>query len=175
MLKFHETQKTFEKLDATEMKAENVLERYDLQEAIIQSWELFKNEIGLPSAFLIGDEINPHPSTQNTIDLLAYDPDDSSIIVIELKRDKHKLHLLQALSYAAMVNTWDSEMLISKINPKCNPDPQELVELINSNELNADIKIILIAEYYDPEVIITSDWLSSSYSINITAFGICSA
>jgi len=108
MLKFHETQKTFEKLDATEMKTENVLERYDLQEAIIQSWELFKNEIGLPSAFLIGDAINPHPSTQNTIDLLAYDPDDSSIIVIELKRDKHKLHLLQALSYAAMVNTWDS-------------------------------------------------------------------
>jgi hypothetical protein len=172
MLKFDETNKSFQKIDATELKTENVLERYDLQHTIIKDWELFKNEIGLPSAFLIGDEINPHPSTQNSIDLLAYNPDDSSLIVIELKRDRHKFHLLQALSYAAMVNSWDSETLISKIKKSSNPDPQELIDLITSNEINSDVKIILIAEYYDPEVIITSDWLSSNYSVDITAYAI---
>jgi len=172
MLKFDENSRKFDKVAATEMKSENMLERYDLQEAIVESWELFKNEIGLPSAYLIGDEIAPHISTQNSIDLLAFNPDDSSLTVIELKRDRHKLHLLQAISYAAMVSTWDTEILISKIKNKCNPEPQELIDLINNNELNTDIKIMLIAEYYDPEVIITADWLSNNYSVDITAFAI---
>ena len=172
MLKFDENSRKFDKVAATEMKSENMLERYDLQEAIVESWELFKNEIGLPSAYLIGDEIAPHTSTQNSIDLLAFNPDDSSLTVIELKRDRHKLHLLQAISYAAMVSTWDTEILISKIKNKCNPEPQELIDLINNNELNTDIKIMLIAEYYDPEVIITADWLSNNYSVDITAFAI---
>jgi len=172
MLKFDENVRKFDKVDATEMKSENILERYNLQEAIVESWELFKNEIGLPSAYLIGDEIAPHTSTQNSIDLLAFNPDDSSLTVIELKRDKHKLHLLQAISYAAMVSTWDTEILVSKIKNNCNPEPQELIDLINNNELNPDIKIMLIAEYYDPEVIITADWLSNNYSVDITAFAI---
>ena len=38
--------------------------------------------------------------------------------------------------------------------------------------MSADIKIMLIAEYYDPEVIITADWLSNNYSVDITAFAI---
>jgi hypothetical protein len=146
------------------------LERYGLQEAIVASWELFRNEIGLPTVFLVGDEINPHPSVQNSIDLLAYNPDDSSLIVIELKRDKNKLQLLQALSYAAMVNIWDSEMLISKISNSCNPDPQELIDLIQDSEINSDVRVILIAEGFDPEVIITANWLSDGYSMDISAY-----
>lgn len=172
MLKFDEKNKKFEKLSATELKAEGILERHGLQETIVASWELFRNEIGLPTAFLIGDEVSPHPSVQNSIDLLAYNPDDSSLIVIELKRDRNKLQLLQALSYAAMVNTWDSEMLVSKISHKCNPEPQELIDLIQDVELNNDVKVVLIAEGFDPEVIITADWLSDGYSVDISAYAI---
>ncbi len=172
MLKFDTTKAKFEPLKPTELKSEDVLERYDLQQAIVTSWDLFKNEIGLPAAYLIGQEVTPDNSTQNSIDLLAYDPDDSSLIVIELKRDRHKLQLLQALSYAAMVAKWDTDVLISQIQRQYNPDPEELIDLINSNEINNDIKIILIAETYDPEVIITANWLESDYSVNITAFAI---
>ena len=150
----------FGSLKTTELKSENILERFDLQEAIVSSWDLFRNEIGLPSCFLIGKEINPHPSTQNAIDLLAYNPDDSTLIVIELKRDKNKLQLLQALSYAAMVSKWDSDELISKIQKKINPEHEELIDLINSNELSSDVKIMLIAEFFDAEVMITADWLN---------------
>jgi hypothetical protein len=56
MLKFDTGKKAFEKLETTELKAEKILERYDLQAAIANSWELFKNELGLPNAFLIGQE-----------------------------------------------------------------------------------------------------------------------
>jgi hypothetical protein len=172
MLKFNPEDLHFKKLEETELKEENILERYDLQEAIANSWDLFKNEIGFPEAFLVGVEINPHISTQNSIDILSYDPDSSSLIVIELKRNKNKLQLLQALSYAAMVSTWGQEDLISNIQRKYNPEPEELEDLIKGNELNPEIKIVLVSEYYDPEVILTSDWLSSNYSVDISAYSI---
>ncbi len=162
----------FKSLKATELKSENILERLDLQVAIVNSWDLFKNEIGIPAAYLIGQEVKPHTSTQDSIDLLAYNPDDSSLVVIELKRNKNKLQLLQALSYAAMVNNWDSEVLNSKIQRDINPEPEELFDLINGSDINTDVEVILISELFDPEVIITADWLSSVYSVNITAFAI---
>ncbi len=172
MLKFNVDKKTFEKLKATELKAEKILERYDLQAAIANSWDLFKNEIGMPNAFLIGQEINPDIRTQDSIDLLAYDSDDSCLVVIELKRERHKLQLLQAISYAAMVSQWDAETLISKIQQKYNPDLEELRDLISGSEMGSDVKIILIAETFDPEVIITADWLTENYSMSIAAFAI---
>jgi len=172
MLKLDLDNHQFESLKSTELRAENILERHDLQKTIKRSWELFKNEIGLPSAYLIGEEVRPHESIQDSIDLLAFDPDDSSLIVIELKRDRSKLQLLQALSYAAMVSKWDSDRLVQGIQNDINPKPDELIDLIKSNELNSDIKVILISETYDPEVIITADWLSQNYSLNITAFSL---
>lgn len=172
MLKYDVEKKALVQLPTTEMKGEELKERYDLQEAIVKSWDVFKNEIGLPTAYFIGDEIKPHESIQDSIDILAYDPDDSSLIVIELKRDKNKLHLLQALTYAAMVSKWDQERLISEIKTHDCESTDELIDIIKSNPLNPTIKIILISEFYDPEVIITSDWLSNNYDLDITAFSV---
>jgi hypothetical protein len=159
------------KIDTTILKNENLLERNDLQQFIFNSWESFKNDIGLPGAILLGQEIKPHDSVQDSIDLLALDQNDSSLIVIELKRDKNKLQLLQALSYAAMAATWDSEKLISTLNKK-EEISNEALDLIKTNEFNKEVKIVMIAEYFDPEVIITSDWLSSNYGVNISIFSI---
>ncbi|ATU07679.1 hypothetical protein EFE41_09860 [Methanohalophilus portucalensis FDF-1] len=161
-----------EMMEETSLKEENILERYDLQKTILSSWDLFKNEIELPDSFLIGEEIKPHEATNDSIDLLAYEPNESSLIVIELKRSKNKLQLLQSLSYAAMVNTWNSEKVIANIQSECNSDSTELIDLLKDMEINPNIKIVLIAEYYDPEVIITADWLSNNYSVDITAFSI---
>lgn len=172
MLKLNTSTKTFEVLLQSEMKSENILERYGFQAAIVKSWETIKNEIGLPTSYLIGEEIKPHHSVGDSIDLLAFNPDDSSLIVIELKRDRNKLQLLQGLSYAAMVAKWNKERLISEIQRSINPDPEELIDFINNNELNTDIKIILISETYDPEVILTAEWLNIYYGTEITAFSV---
>jgi hypothetical protein len=171
MLKLNVSNKAFETLIQSGFKTENILERYDFQAAMVKSWEIVKNEIGLPTSYLIGEEINPHKSVGNSIDLLAFNPDDSSLVVIELKRDKNKLQLLQSLSYASMIAQWDKETLISKIQRPINPESSELVDLINNNELNNEVKIILISELFDPEVIITTDWLNN-YGLNITAFSV---
>lgn len=159
------------KIDTTILKNESLLERSDLQQFIFNSWEAFKNDIGLPSAILLGQEIKPHESVQDSIDLLALDQNDSSLIVIELKRNKNKLQLLQALSYAAMTATWDSEKLIATLNRK-EEISKEAIDFLKTNEFSKDVKIVLIAEYFDPEVIITSDWLSSNYGLNISIFSI---
>ncbi|HTK37902.1 MAG TPA: hypothetical protein VL325_05370, partial [Pyrinomonadaceae bacterium] len=146
MLKFNVQNKTLESLQVSAMRQENILERNDFQEAIVQSWEAVRNYLSMPSAYLIGQEFNPHDSVGDRIDLLAFDPDSSSLVVIELKRDRNKFQLLQSLSYAAMVATWDKEQLIAKIQRDINPNPSELIDDINNNELNANIKIILVAE-----------------------------
>lgn len=172
MLILNKKEKGFIDIKSTEMKSEQLMERYDLQEAIVNSWELFKNEIDTPSLFLIGTEIKPHISILNSIDILAYDPDDSTLVVVELKRDRNKYQLLQSLSYAAMISNWTSEDVIQELTKDLTPDYEELVDLLHDNELATDIKIILIAESYDPEVIITADWLTSNYSLDITAITI---
>lgn len=172
MLRLNTSTGTFEQVEETALKEKKLLERYDLQKAIVSSWEVFKNEIGIPSAYLIGQEINPDPCTQDAMDLLAYDPDDSSLIVIELKRDRNKLQLLQALGYAAMVSRWDSETLLSKVHRELNPEFEDLEAVLSNTPVSPDVHILLVAESFDPEVIITAHWLSSNYSVDITAFAV---
>lgn len=172
MLKVDLSSKKFEKLKETELKQEKILERYDLQKLIVNSWETFKNEIGIPAALFVGEEIKPHETVQDSIDILAFDQDDSSLIVIELKRDKNKFQLLQSLSYAAMISNWDSERVLANIQTIHQENSNEVKEIIENAEINEEIKIILIFEFYDPEVIITADWLTQQYKMNITAFSI---
>lgn len=172
MLKINLQNKTLNRMDSTVLKGESLLERQDLQQYIVNSWEEFKNEIGLPTAILIGQEIKPHDSVQDSIDLLAFNQDDSSIIVIELKREKNKYQLLQSLSYAAMVATWDSEKLIAECSKGRNKVDQEALDVIGSSNLSEEVQVILIAEKFDPEVIITSDWLVKRYGLSITAFSV---
>ena len=50
MLKFDTIAGKFEHVPQSNLKENNLLERYDLQTAIVGSWDLFKNEIGFPSA-----------------------------------------------------------------------------------------------------------------------------
>lgn len=168
MLKFDIQKKKLVQMDHCAMKGQNILERHDFQAAIVKSWEEIKSLLGLPTAFLIGQEIRPHESVGDSIDLLAFDPEDSSLTVIELKRGKQKLQLLQALSYASMVATWGKEELIEKIQRDINPDPEELMDLINGNDLSRDVKIMLVAESFDPEVILAADWLNSRYGVLLT-------
>jgi len=172
MYKIDLSKKKLHKIDQTILKKENLMERNDLQQFLFNSWENFRNDIGLPSALLIGQEIKPHDSVGDAIDLLAFDQNDSSLIVIELKRDKNKLQLLQSLTYAAMVATWNSEKLLSTIESNHSSLSEEVKELLQSSDFNEQVRIVLIAEYFDPEVVITADWLVRNYGLDISIFSI---
>lgn len=163
--------KKLEKIHSTILKNENLLERSHLQQFIFNSWDLFRRDIGFPEAILLGQEIKPHDSVGDSIDLLAFDENESCLIVIELKRDKNKLQLLQSISYAAMVATWDNQRL-SEIIDAHQRQSDDLKISIDNYEINKNVKIVMIAEYYDPEVILTSDWLVANFGVDITAFSI---
>ena len=168
MVEINRKDKNFSKIEDTTMKEQKIMERKDFQEYIVNSWEIFTNEIGLPNIYYIGKEIVPHNSVKDRIDILAFDPNDSNMVIIELKRDKEKSHLIQAISYAGMVNTWSSVDIIEKLQ-----DPEdEVLEYFKNNEVNFGIKIILLAEYFDPEIILAADWLKTEHKLNITAFRI---
>ncbi|MDC0158474.1 hypothetical protein OAI47_01840 [Rhodospirillaceae bacterium] len=171
MLKFDKDNKTLSKLKDSNLKTENLLERGDLQKAIVDSWDAFRNEIGFFSAILIGQEINPDPSTSDRLDILALDPEDSSLIIFELKRDKNKLHLLQAISYAAMVSNKEKNQLAEIARKQKCYEYDELIEVLETTDLSSEIKIVLLAESFHPEVIITADWLKN-YGVMIYAFAL---
>ena len=171
MLRFDKKNKKLSKIYQTNLKNENLLEREDLQKAIIESWDSFRNEIGFSSATLIVQEINPDPSTLDRLDILALDSEDNSLIVFELKREKNKLQLLQAISYAAMLSQKGNKDLIDIAqNQKCY-EFEEVIEFLETADLSSDIKIVLVAESFHPEIIITADWLKN-YGITIYAFAI---
>jgi hypothetical protein len=71
-----------------------------------------------------------------------------------------------------MVAKWDVETIVKTIKAKTSEDCEELIDLVESNVINTDVKVILVAEQYDPEVIVTADWLTTTYGLNISAFAL---
>lgn len=171
MLRFDKKNKTLTKIHETNLKNEKLLEREDLQKAIIKSWDAFRNEIGFSTAVLIGQEINPDSSTLDRLDILALDSEDNSLIVFELKRERNKLQLLQAISYAAMLSKKEKKELIDIANNQKCFEFEEVIESLETADLNSEIKIVLIAESFHPEIIMTADWLKN-YGLTIYAFAI---
>lgn len=171
MYKIVKKKKYLEQLPSTTLIKERIIEEQMLQQYIINSWKDFKNEISLPNSFVIGQRINPDNSTQNLLDILAFDADDLSMVVIELKRNKDKYQLLQGLSYASMIAQWDKDKLLSEIEKQKIGEYEDLLDIIKNNEISENVKVMLIAEKFDPEVVITSDWLTK-YNLDISIFAL---
>ena len=107
MLKVDRDSKSFAPLATPTLAQASISERYDLQAFICNSPNEFFGEIG-QELFLIGEEIEPSSTIQDRIDLLAVNKEGASV-VIELKRGNHKLHMMQAISYAGMISQWGSD------------------------------------------------------------------
>jgi len=101
MLKIDRENHSLTPLEKPTLSEAAVRERYDLQEFICNSPDVFFVELG-QELFLIGSELQPSETVQDRIDILAIDR-EGTVVVVELKRGNHKLQLMQAISYAAMV------------------------------------------------------------------------
>jgi hypothetical protein len=124
---------------------------------------------------LLGQEIRPTDVVDDRIDLLAIDPNGATVI-IELKRDSHKLQLLQALAYAGMIAQWSADRLMS-CRSETMSHSLEMVEdefhqflLEDAERLNEAKRIILIAEEYDYEVLIAAEWLHEKYQVDVRCY-----
>jgi len=171
VLKLDPTSKTLVPVSATTLKQANILERQHLQESILRSWDAFCGELGFEELFLVGSELIPHDSCQNRIDILALSRDGTPV-VFELKRHRDRLQLLQAISYAAMVARWDAARFIKELAGKSDEQSDELRSLLENEgfELRT-AEIVIIAESFDPEVILSADWLGD-FGVPISAFAV---
>lgn len=134
----------------------------------------FFEELG-EQLLLIGEEIRPDEFVEDRIDLLAIDQQGSTV-VIELKRGSHKLHLLQSLAYAAMISKWDQGKLIAECAKFTGRDPEAVEEEIeefleeHTGQLNGSQRVMLLAEDFDYEPLITAEWLAERYGVDIRCY-----
>lgn len=170
MLKYQNNK--FVQLAESDLKTNGLLERFNLQEAIVKSWEAFTKEIKVPDLIYVGNEVVPDERIMGRIDILAFDPNDNIPVVIELKRDRDKYQLLQGISYAAMVSNWSAERFLQEAKNQNPENFSDLEEALAGAEIDKNIRIILIAEKFDPEVIISTDWLMKNYELDITAISL---
>lgn len=171
MLKLDSESKSLLPISSTTLTQANILERAHLQEAITRSWDAFINELGYEELFLVGAEIIPHDSCDDRIDLLGLTRDGTPV-VFELKRHRNRLQLLQAISYAAMVAKWDARRFLDVLGTKNDEDAEELRSLLDGDNFElGDPEIILIAESFDPEVILAAEWLAK-FGVPVSAFAI---
>ncbi|MCH2114058.1 MAG: hypothetical protein MK171_04000 [Pirellulales bacterium] len=165
MLKINRDNQSFSLLNTPTLADVSITERYDLQEFISNSPDAFFKEIG-QELFLVGKELEPSKTVQDRIDLLAVDK-EGTCVVVELKRGNHKLHMLQAVSYAGMISQWEPDDFLQLLDD----DQQEaLIDFleVDREDINRQQRIILIAEAYDYALLIGAEWLSEQYGVDIT-------
>ena len=164
MLRIDRDKQTFSKLDTPSLAESAITERYHLQEFICNSSEDFFAELG-EKLFVIGKEIEPSKNVPDRIDILAVDK-EGQIVIVELKRASHKLHMLQAISYAAMIADWQPEDFLAKLTSDRAEALAEFLE-VGQEEINRKQRVILIAEAFDYAVLISAEWLNEQYGVDI--------
>lgn len=174
MLRVDRQNRTLRRLEPCAITAAGYRERDDLQRMIKSSPEAFFAEMG-ERLLLIGEEIRPTDVVDDRIDLLAIDQ-NGAVVAVELKRSSHKLQLLQALSYAAMISGWDRERLIAakaRFAQQPPADAEADIEqflLEGIGELNQRQRIILLAESFEYEVLVTAEWLTERHDVDIRCY-----
>lgn len=165
MLKIDRAKKCFEGLEKPTLSEASISERYDLQAFICNSPNEFFSQFG-EKLFLIGEEITPSETVQDRIDILSLDREGNAVIV-ELKRASHKLHLLQAISYAGMISKWQAADFVSEFN---DDKTEELADFLNVDidDINRQQRIILVAEAFDYALLIGAEWLTENFGVSIT-------
>jgi hypothetical protein len=165
MLRLDRTGRTLTRLETQPLASAQISERYDLQEFIVQSPEAFFAELG-EKILLIASEVRPSDDVDDRIDLLGVDAEGNAVIV-ELKRGNDKFQLFQAISYAAMIASWEPHDFEAEMEEKTSR--ARLSDFLNNgrDSLNRGQRIILVAEAFDYSVLIGAEWLSERYGVNI--------
>jgi RecB family endonuclease NucS len=149
------------KLKAKSLESENIHERRDLQELIMQNPEAFFKEINEPGLFFLPTmaEARISETSADRSDLLAVDT-DGTIVVIELKRGKDKRQLLQAIAYAGMLDRRQSQWFEGQLGREKYRELELFLDDAEATEkLNYRQRIILVAEEYTEQVLVAANWL----------------
>lgn len=173
MLRINKNDKVLVHLSTSSLSQAEHWER-DLQAMILNSPDAFCDEIG-ERLWIVGQEIHPSEAVPDRIDILAID-DAGSAVVVELKRGSRKLQLLQAISYAGMISRWTPEQFVEALvanYKQPTDDARAAIEAhtaLDISYINQAQRIVLIAEDFDPALLIASEWLHENYGVDIRCY-----
>jgi hypothetical protein len=91
---------------------------------------------------------------------------EGTAVVIELKRGKHKLHMLQAIAYAGMVSRWDPEEFMRLMSEDQWEELSDFLD-VDVEEMNRRQRLLLVAEGFDYALLAGAEWLSEQYGVDI--------
>jgi hypothetical protein len=174
MLRLNRQAKSFVKLARRTLAETGILEREDLQSMIATSPRDFFAELSEDVA-LLAQEVQPSDAADDRMDLLAVDRDGASVI-IELKRDNHRVHLLQALIYAGMLAKLEARTFVELVTKFAHSSTAKIEEILDDfvnggvNAVNQTQRIILIGEEFDYSVLATAEWLSERHGVDIRCY-----
>jgi hypothetical protein len=174
MLRLNRADKTFARLPLRTLTDTGILERHDFQAMIAKSPQDFFDELG-ERITLLAQEVRPDDVVDDRIDLLAAD-EDGAAVIIELKRGNHRMHLLQALGYAGMLSKLDGPTFIERVARFASRPPSEIEETLEdfveggAAAVNQTQRIVLIAEGFDYSVLVTAEWLSERFGVDVRCY-----
>lgn len=174
MLRIDRVAKTFAQLPERKLSEAGILERHDIQAMIVASPDAFFGELR-ENIKLLAQEFRPDDVVDDRIDLLGTD-EDGTAVIIELKRGNHRMHLLQALSYASMLSKLDGAKFVDRVALFAGYSSSQILETLDdfidggAATINNSQRIILIAEDFDYSVLVTSEWLSERYGVDIRCY-----
>lgn len=175
MLRLNRETKAFAQLPQRKLSEAGILERHDHQAMIAASPEAFFAELREENIRFLAQEIRPDDLVDDRIDLLGAD-ENGAAVIIELKRGHHRMHLLQALSYAGMLSKLDSARFIERVAQFADKSASEIEETLDefveglSAAINKSQRIVLIAEDFDYSVLITAEWLYEKYNVDVRCY-----
>jgi hypothetical protein len=173
MLRIDKNEKKLVRLNKMALADADHWER-QLQAMIWASPDAFCEEIG-ESLWVIGQEVRPSDAVPDRIDILAVDKLGNSV-VMELKRGTHKLQLLQALSYAGMVSRWAGDQFVETLSSSYRQETDDARADIEEHtgsdisNINQAQRIMLVAEDFDPALLIAAEWLHESFGVDIRCY-----
>jgi hypothetical protein len=161
---FEMTKDAVTSIAPTTFGEQGYLERRDLQRLLKERLDV----LGL-DLLMVEEEHSNWEASQRRIDLLAIDR-DANMVVIELKRDNKGAHMeLQALRYAAMVSSMRFEQVVQRLATSDETTVEQaqdkLLEFLewdsaDDGEFNRDVKIVLVAGDFSPELASAVLWLN---------------
>ncbi|MFK5981311.1 MAG: hypothetical protein QM499_00230 [Flavobacteriaceae bacterium] len=131
------TKEQFEEVEITESNLQNlVIENFQI---------LFPNLRLIESEFVIKGDVRLF-GMSGRIDVLAYNPHENNLVIIELKKEHSKNIIIQAIDYSDYIEE-NLELIISRIDQLSIKEKKTLLQLNNSP------KIILIAKsFFHPTI-----------------------
>ena len=154
MIKIEQQQQKFSLLRAS--APGELMRRHNLKDFILNSPAEFFGEVG-QRLFLVGKDIETSGITSGRIDLLALDEQGQGVIIV-FPQERDPSLLARAITCTGLISQWKPADFLARLSARRIEELKRFLQ-VGSEHINEEQRAILIAEYFDFEVLAATKWL----------------